>query len=186
MEVERGSPTSGRAALRQTRCVEFDTGNVNFSIDFVKCRDPLRQHGCHLNIRGPFVERPVSDNNRRKCITESTENWVQVRKAFRASMEFLRETHTARALRQGPGVSAATPIDDASMLLRGSVSLANSHRDGFSRIHVGPVLRRQTIPRSAFVWNCRNSATRSGATSDSGLSWSCVSRCLHWHRLRDN
>ena len=47
-------------------------------------------------------------------------------------MEFLRETHTALALRQGRGVSVATATDDASMPRRGSVSLANGHLDGLS------------------------------------------------------
>lgn len=57
---------------------------------------------------------------------------MQVRKTFCASTEFLCETHTAIALRQGPVVSAATPTDDASIPWRSSVGLANSHLDGLS------------------------------------------------------
>lgn len=54
-------------------------------------------------------------------------------------MEFLRETHTAFALRQGPGVNAAAGADYASMPWRSSVSLANSHLEGLSIgcIHAG-------------------------------------------------
>lgn len=84
MQSERRAPMSGRTALHQARCVELDTGYVNFSVDFVKRRDPLRQHGCRFDVRRPLVERPISDDDHRKCITESTENWVQVRKAFGA------------------------------------------------------------------------------------------------------
>lgn len=47
-------------------------------------------------------------------------------------MEFLRETRTDLALRQGPGVSATAATDYASMPWRGSVSLTNSHLDGLS------------------------------------------------------